>query len=262
MTSPAKAELLRFALTLSEAAGAAILPYFRSHGTVDIKQGADWDPVTEGDRAGERAIRHLIEKHYPDHGILGEEYGVSTGTSNLRWILDPVDGTRAFVIGLPTWATLIALYDGDTPLLGVMSQPFVGDTFYGDTTSAFHRHGGNERAIRVRPCESLAEAYVGTTTPHRYSGATAQRFESLRQQSCNMRYGGDAYFFSLMASGLIDLAMDPELQIYDIAALVPIITGAGGCLGTWTDNNPQLGGNVLAAATPHLLAKAQAIMAG
>jgi myo-inositol-1(or 4)-monophosphatase len=253
-------QLMDFALTLSRAAAREILPYFRKNTPVDVKDAKDWDPVTEGDRAGERVIRDLIEKHHPSHGILGEEYGLKTGTSSLRWILDPVDGTRAFVIGLPTWANLIGLYEGDTPILGVMSQPFVGDTFFGSRLGAWHEHAGTRTAIRASGCQVLSEAYAGTTTPDRVAEADAARFQNLRQSVRHMRYGGDAYFFSLLAAGHLDIAMDPELQIYDIAALVPIIEGAGGVVGTWTGNNPRLGGNVLTAATPRLLDQARAIM--
>jgi fructose-1,6-bisphosphatase/inositol monophosphatase family enzyme len=134
--------LTRFALTLAEAAGQAILPHFRKNTPIDVKEHETWDPVTEGDRAGERAIRALIEQHFPDHSILGEEYGHKQGRSNLTWVLDPVDGTRAFVIGLPTWATLIGLYENGVPKLGVMSQPFVGDMFYGNPEGAWLNHRG------------------------------------------------------------------------------------------------------------------------
>ncbi len=146
-------ELTRFALTLAEKAAAEILPHFRANVPIDIKAAETWDPVTEGDRAGERVMRHLIEKHYPAHGIIGEEYGKRDGTSGLTWILDPVDGTRAFVIGLPTWATLIALYADGRPLLGVMNQPFVGDTFYGNP-----RAPGSGTAARSRSCASRPSA--------------------------------------------------------------------------------------------------------
>jgi histidinol phosphatase-like enzyme (inositol monophosphatase family) len=260
MTDGELQELTDFALSLSYAAGREILPYFRRNTPIDAKGGAEWDPVTEGDRAGERAIRTLIEKRYPAHGILGEEYGEKAGSSSLRWILDPVDGTRAFVIGLPVWANLIALYDGDVPLLGVMSQPFVGDTFFGNRLGAWHEHGGKREVIRVSGRTSLIEAQAGTTTPHRIADRDRVAFERLRTGVRNMRYGGDAYFFSLLAAGHLDLAMDPDLQIYDIAALIPIIEGAGGVVGSWTDNDPRIGGNVLAAASPELLAAAQRVM--
>lgn len=256
------AELTHFALKLSEAAGREILPHFRQNVPVDVKAARDWDPVTEGDRAGERAIRHLIEKHYPSHGIIGEEYGTHEGSSGLTWILDPVDGTRAFVIGLPTWATLIGLYLDGEPLLGVMCQPFVGDTFYGHRGGAWLDHRGKATAIRVTPGRRLADAMAGTTAPHLYRDGAAAPFERLRSNVKSMRFGLDCYSFALLAAGHIDIAMDPILQIYDIAALIPIIRGAGGVVGSWTDNNPAQGGNVLCAASQELFDEARTLMQG
>jgi histidinol phosphatase-like enzyme (inositol monophosphatase family) len=253
-------ELTAFALHLADSAAREILPHFRKNVPVDVKAAETWDPVTEGDRAGERAIRHLIEKHYPTHGIVGEEYGTKTGTSGLTWILDPVDGTRAFVIGLPTWATLIALYDDGQPVLGVMCQPFVGDTFYGHTEGAWLNHRGNVQSIKVAPARKLADCLGGTTSPHLYKGEDAIAFENLRSKMKSMRYGLDCYSFSLMAAGHLDVAMDPVLQIYDIAALIPIMEGAGGVVSTWTDNDPRMGGNVLAASSQSLFDEARRAM--
>lgn len=260
MTSRHLDSLIPFALQLAAAAGEAILPHFRQGTAVDVKPGEHWDPVTDGDRAGETAIRHLIEKHHPTHGIVGEEFGITAGSSSLRWILDPIDGTRAFVIGLPTWATLIGLYDGDTPLLGVMCQPFVGDVFYGSAAGAFHRRAGSERPLRVKAPVGLADAMAGTTAPHLYRGAEAQGFAALTSSIKAVRFGLDCYSFALLALGGLDIAMDPVLQIYDIAALIPIMEGAGCAVGSWTDNDPRLGGNILCASSPALLAAAIAKM--
>jgi myo-inositol-1(or 4)-monophosphatase len=253
-------ELTRFALTLAEAAGEAILPHFRKNAPVDVKDHAQWDPVTEGDRAGERAIRALIEKHYPDHGIHGEEYGIKDGKSAFTWMLDPVDGTRAFVVGMPTWATLIGLYENGEPRLGVMSQPFVGDVFYGNPDGAWLNYRGHTEAIRVRPISKLDEAALGTTTPHLYKGKDREGFERLRDAVKVTRYGGDAYFFALVAAGHLDVAMDCGLQAYDIAALLPIIRGAGGYAGGWNNPNPNQGGNIIAASSQSLFEAAQAKM--
>jgi myo-inositol-1(or 4)-monophosphatase len=244
--------LTRFALTLAEAAGKAILPHFRKNTPIDVKAHETWDPVTEGDRAGERAIRELIEQHYPAHGILGEEYGTKQGTSGLTWVLDPVDGTRAFVIGLPTWTTLIGLYEDGEPRLGVMYQPFVGDMFYGNPEGAWLNHRGHTEQIRVRPSLGLSDAALGTTTPHLYKGKDREGFERLRHAVKVTRYGGDAYFFALLAAGHLDIAMDAGLQTYDIAALIPIIRGAGGYVGSWEDTNPHQGGHILTASNETL----------
>lgn len=254
--------LTQFALELSRSAAREILPHFRQNTPIDVKEHETWDPVTEGDRAGERAIRALIEKHHPTHGIIGEEYGTKTGSSGLTWVLDPVDGTRAFVIGLPTWATLIGLYEDGVPKLGVMCQPFVGDTFYGNPHGAWLDHRGNTSTIRVRAHCPLAEAAVGTTSPHLYRDENSNAFERLRNSAKVTRYGGDAYFFSLLAAGHLDIAMDAGLQIYDIAALIPIIRGAGGHVGSWTGDDVHKGGNILAASSQRLFEEAASTMRG
>jgi myo-inositol-1(or 4)-monophosphatase len=252
--------LTEFACHLADAAAAAILPLFRKNTPIDVKVHETWDPVTEGDRAGERAIRQLIEDQYPDHGIIGEEYGNKPAKSDFTWVLDPVDGTRAFVIGLPTWATLIGLYEKGHPRVGVMNQPFVGDMFYGSPAGSWLNHRGQIEKLQVRSTTTLADAALGTTSPHLYKGIEARNFETLRNNTKVARYGGDAYFFSLLAAGHLDIAMDAGLQIYDIAALIPIIRGAGGIVECWDDRDVSQGGNVLAAATPALFSAAKNIM--
>jgi myo-inositol-1(or 4)-monophosphatase len=255
-------ELTRFALELAKASAAEILPHFRRNGAVDNKAAAHFDPVTEGDRAGERAIRALIEKTYPDHGILGEEYGEKPSRSGLTWILDPIDGTRAFVCGMPTWGTLIGLACEGEPVLGVMNQPYVGDLFYGNPEGAWLDHRGVTLPIRARSGVRLAEACAGTTAPELYKGAEAEHFGRLRQTVKMMRFGGDAYFFAVLAGGHLDIAMDPALQPYDIAALIPIIKGAGGAVGSWSGTNPATGGNVITAGSEALLQAAIETMVG
>lgn len=250
--------LLDFARQLASAAANVILPQFRRNIAIEVKQGKDWDPVTEGDRAAERTIRSLIESHFPNHGIIGEEYGTKTGSSAYTWILDPIDGTRSFVIGMPNWATLIGLYRDGKPLLGVMNQPYVGDMFYGSPEGAWLDHRGAIQPITCRAPVPLKQAAAGTTSPHLYSAPS--NFEALRKSVQLMRYGGDAYFFSLVAAGHLDLAMDAGLQIYDIAALIPIVTGAGGVVGTWDGKDPARGGNIIAASNPALLDEACALM--
>jgi myo-inositol-1(or 4)-monophosphatase len=253
-------ELTQFALKLAAASAKIILPQFRKNITIDVKAAAEWDPVTEADRSAERKIRELIEAAFPSHGIIGEEYGIKTGSSPYSWVLDPIDGTRSFVIGMPTWATLIGLYRDGKPLLGVMNQPYVGEMFYGNPEGAWHMHQGRTEAIKVRNATSLENAAAGTTSPHLYS--EHPKFSVIQKSVTSMRYGGDAYFFSLVAAGQMDIAMDPGLQIYDIAALIPIIRGAGGVVGSWTDNDPSQGGNVLAASSQSLLDEAIALMRG
>ena len=253
-------ELTAFALELADASAKIILPQFRKNITIDNKLDAGWDPVTEADRSAERVIREMIEKHFPNHAIIGEEFGNKPGSSTYSWVLDPIDGTRSFVIGMPTWATLIGLYRDGEPLLGVMNQPYVGEMFYGNPNGAWHQHHGKTEAIHVRKSTQLAKASAGTTSPHLYE--KHPNFHKLRKAVTSMRYGGDAYFFGLLAAGHLDIALDPGLQIYDIAALIPIIEGAGGVVGTWTENDPTQGGNVIAASSQSLLDAACAVLIG
>jgi myo-inositol-1(or 4)-monophosphatase len=251
-------ELTAFALQLADASAAVILPQFRKNIPIDTKAGAVWDPVTEADRSAERVIREMIEAKYPNHGIIGEEYGTKAASSSYSWVLDPIDGTRAFIIGMPSWATLIGLYRDGEPLLGVMNQPFVGEKFYGNPDGAWHLHNSVTQRIRVTNPVKLSQASAGTTAPQLYGDHSG--FATLQKTVTNMRYGGDAYFFGLLAAGHLDIAMDTGLQIYDIAALIPIIKGAGGVVGSWTDNDPTQGGNILAASSQSLLDEARAVM--
>jgi myo-inositol-1(or 4)-monophosphatase len=260
MADPDWTEITRFALTLADSCAAATLPFFRRNAVIDRKAGPVWDPVTEGDRAGERAIRTLVERHYPDHGILGEEYGEKPARSGFTWVLDPVDGTRSFVCGMPIWATLIGLCFEGRPVVGIMDQPFVGDRFYGNPYGAWLDHRGDCRPILARNGVSLPDATAGTTTPERFGRAHERAFAGLHRSVRLLRYGGDAYFFALVAAGHLDIALDPDLESYDIAALIPIIEGAGGVVGSWDGGNPAEGGNVIAAGSRALLEEALAVM--
>jgi myo-inositol-1(or 4)-monophosphatase len=254
-------ELTNFAVSLARASETEILPYFRRNTAVEVKPHVDWDPVTEGDKAGERIIRKMIEDRFPDHGINGEEYGVKPGKSGFEWVLDPVDGTRAFVSGMPTWATLIALNFEGKPMVGVMNQPFVGDMFYGNPEGAWNNYRGATEAIRTRQDVGVSNAVAGTTAPELYrSDNDQQAFQKLRKKVKLMRYGGDAYFFAVLAAGHIDLALDAGLQAYDIAALIPIIEGAGGAVGSWSGSVPAEGGNIICAGSQTLLKQAIEVM--
>jgi myo-inositol-1(or 4)-monophosphatase len=261
MAAPDWTELTDFAIALAKASAAEILPFFRRNTAIDVKAAATWDPVTEGDRAGERMIRQMIEQHYPGHAILGEEYGLKDTGSPFKWVLDPVDGTRAFVCGMPTWATLIGLTYEDKPVIGLMHQPLVGDMFYGNPHGAWADHRGRTEAIRTRGGIGLTSAMAGTTAPELYrSDRDQQAFQRLRGTAKLTRYGGDAYFFCMVAAGHLDIAMDCGLQLYDIAPLLPIVLGAGGAAAEWTGKNPALGGNVITAGSQALLDEAMAIM--
>ena len=261
MTAPNWIELTQFALELARASAKEILPFFRNDLQIDVKSGAVWDPVTEGDRAGERIMRSMIEERYPDHGINGEEYGIKAARSGFTWVLDPVDGTRAFVTGMPTWATLIGLNFEDRPLVGVMNQPFVGETFYGNPEGAWSLHRGATVKLKTRAARPLAQAAFTTTAPELYRSAAEKAvLKRLTEATQLTRYGGDAYFFCVLAAGQTDLALDAHMQPYDIAPLIPIIEGAGGIVTTWDRDPAAQGGNVLAASSREVHEEALAVI--
>jgi len=258
-----RAELLDFAVTVAEAAAAETLPYFRRSTAADNKQteASGFDPVTEADRAAERVAREMIGATYPDHGVLGEEYGATPG-NGLTWVIDPVDGTRAFISGLLHWGLLLALFDGEYPVVGVMVQPFTGETFAGDGRGAWYRRGAVRRSLACRQGVPLAQALAGTTTPRLYQSELEQnaltRVESATPQ---VRFGGDCYLYAMLAMGELDLVMDPGLQPYDIQGLIPIIEGAGGVVSCHDGGSAAMGGFVVAAGSSELHAEALALMA-
>lgn len=254
-------ELAAFARSLAGAAGERILPLFREPGLIDNKQHGGFDPVTEADRSAERAMRELIERTYPDHGITGEEFAAKPAASAFDWVLDPIDGTRSFICGLPTWTTLIALTVEGRAVLGVVSQPFVGEIFIGGPFGTWSEHGSTRRRLAVRPAARLSEAVLTTVAPEIYRSERQLRvLEDMRQQVRMTRFGGDAYFFAMLAAGFVDIAMDAGLATYDVAALVPIIEGAGGVITTWDGLDATGGGDIVAAASPELHEAALAVM--
>lgn len=242
--------LLAFADTLAEAARAAILPYFRAaHGVTD-KGGAHFDPVTDADQAAERAMRGLIEREFPEHAILGEEFGETQGASPYRWILDPIDGTRAFMAGLTSWGVLIGLYHQGRPLIGVMDQPYLDERYRGwisaKASGANCTTRGETRPLKTRACASLGDAILSSTDPHLFDGAEAEAFARARTASKLTRYGYDCYAYALLAAGHLDCVIETGLKVYDIAALIPILTGAGGGLCAWDGGDASDGGRMLA----------------
>jgi myo-inositol-1(or 4)-monophosphatase len=245
-------EFLNFAGVLADAAARAIAPYFRSPLAVEDKGGGYYDPVTEADRAAERAMRALIREHYPDHGILGEEEGAVAGAGRYTWVLDPIDGTRAFITGLPLWGTLIALNDGSGPILGVMNQPFTGERYTGTAAGAWR----NGVPIRSRGCTGLEHARLMCTSPDLFD-TPGQRaaFDAVAAEAQLVRYGGDCYAYCMVASGFVDAVIEAGLQPYDTQALIPIVDGAGGRMSTWDGTSAQHGGAVLACGDPVLHAR-------
>jgi myo-inositol-1(or 4)-monophosphatase len=253
---------VQFLLALAKTAGAAAMPWFRTGLAVDNKDEAGFDPVTEADRSAERAMRRMIEARHPDDGILGEEYGEKPSRSGRRWVLDPVDGTRSFICGLPTWMTLIALVENERAIAGAAHQPFVGETFVGSPAGAFVMRRGRRKPLTVRPAAALSAARGGTTNPNLYRQPSESRiYEGFRQKLRNLRHDADAYFFCMVAAGQMDLALDTGLKTYDIAALIPIIEAAGGRVTTWTGGNAVHGGDILATASPALHEEALTLIA-
>lgn len=243
------AELRAFAETLAQAAAKVTLPYFRNHHDVENKLDAGFDPVTLADKDAEEAMSKLIRAHYPEHSILGEEHGYAQGTSPLTWVLDPIDGTRAFITGLPLWGTLIALNNGERPVLGVMSQPFTRETFVGTPEGAWL----DGRPLKTRACEQIDKAIVMTTSPELFTIPSRRAaFDEMARQSRMTRFGGDCYAYCMLAMGLVDVVIEDNLKPYDVQALIPIVEGAGGRMTSWDGGSAQNGGPVVACGDPAL----------
>ena len=239
-----------FAHELADNAGSVILPHFRGAGAVSNKAEQAFDPVTEADRAAEQIMRGMIRDKYPEHGIHGEEFGDVHADGPYRWILDPIDGTRSFILGLPAWGTLIGLAAEGGPVLGMMDQPYVKERFWGSKAGAFFRGSQGERQIRTRRCASLAEAVLTATAPDMFKHGDAERFQSLSRHVRMTRFGGDCYLYCLLAMGLIDIVAETSLKAFDIAPLIPIIEAAGGVVSTWDGGDPAHGGRILAVGDP------------
>lgn len=245
-----KTDIVRTAHAVADAARVAVLPFFRSAGlTADNKlPDGRFDPVTEGDRATERAMREVLGRLRPQDGILGEEYGTVAGTSGLTWALDPIDGTRAFLSGAPTWGVLIAVSDENGPIYGIIDQPYIGERFEGGWGEAKMTGPLGTRDLRVRAARPLSEAIVFTTFPELGSPAEATGFAEVAARAKLTRYGLDCYAYSLVAAGHIDLVIEAGLAPYDIQAPIAVIEAAGGIATDWQGGPAHQGGRVIAAA--------------
>lgn len=238
---------------LATLSGQAILPFFRTSLTAEDKSlGRDFDPVTEADRAGEAVMRQLIKRTFPGHGIAGEEFGDENADAEYVWVLDPIDGTRAFISGLPLWGTLIGLKRSDVPVYGMMHQPFTRERFSGDGSSAAYTGPAGARPLRTRACATLAEATLSTTTPSLFQGAEREAFDRVERASRLARYGYDCYAYCMVAAGHLDVVVETALKPCDIVALVPIIEGAGGVVTSWDGGPVTNGGSVVAAGDPRI----------
>jgi histidinol phosphatase-like enzyme (inositol monophosphatase family) len=254
------AELDAFLVELNHASAEVILPLFRAdHGLEDKGGPLGFDPVTEADKGAERAIRKLIAERYPDHGVIGEEYGEDRPDSEFVWVLDPVDGTRAFVAGLPLWTTLISLRVQGDPALSSIGQPYLGEIFIGSAAGSRLIDRSGERPIRVRPCPKLTDAVIHTTDPNQYfDGAELGAWNQVRAAARLARTGCDAYGYAMVALGKMDLSIEGVCcKAWDIEVALPLIQGAGGLAVNWRGEPiGRKGGQLVVAGDPACLDEA------
>jgi histidinol phosphatase-like enzyme (inositol monophosphatase family) len=228
------AELERFALELNAAAAGVILPLFRAdHGLEDKGGRSGFDPVTDADRGAEAAIRRLIAARYPEHGVIGEEYGEDRPDGEFVWVLDPVDGTRAFIAGLPLWTTLIGLRVQGRPTVGLIGQPYLDEAYVGSAAGSRLVARGATRPLQVRACPRLTQAVIATTDPAIFSGAELGAWTQVRGAARLARLGCDAYAYAMVAAGTMDMVIEAGLKAWDIDAAIPLIEGAGGLVTDW-----------------------------
>lgn len=243
----------------ADVAGAVVRPFFRA--PVEVVSKSDRSPVTIADRSAEQAMRAVLAERFPDHGILGEEYGEDRPDARYRWVLDPIDGTRAFVSGRPTFGTLIALMDGPTPVIGIIDQPISAERWVGVRGRPTTFRGSYPGRIGCRPCASLAEAELSCTSPEML-GSDTPRWQRLAAAVRRNYWGGDCYAHGLLAIGQIDIITESTMKLWDWAALVPVIEGAGGKVTDWTGQPLRLDGDgrVLSVGDPRLLPEAVALL--
>jgi myo-inositol-1(or 4)-monophosphatase len=260
-------EFVEFAMHLADLADAQILPRFRAPvgqeiGVKNKSTGGGFDPVTIADREAEAAIRREIRRVYPDHGILGEEHGFDAGASAYTWILDPIDGTRSFVLGQLHWGTLIALNDGKAPIVGLMRQPYTGETFIGTPDETVLRRASSTTRLTARAASRLADVSVCATDPTMFAGAAHQQaFARLAPRARSVRFGGDCYTPCLVAGGWADLVVEAGLKPWDVQALIPIVQGAGGVITDWAGGPADRASEVIIAANRELHSEVVAALA-
>lgn len=241
------------AIEMADVAREVTLGYFRTdHLATQNKLDKGFDPVTRADRESEQAMRAILEKRRPQDAILGEEYGPKSGTSGLTWVLDPIDGTRGFMSGTPTWGVLIALSDENGPIFGVVDQPYIGERFTGGLGDAHYVGPLGKRALGARSTKELADATLFTTFPEIGTNEEGTAFQRVAKQVQLVRYGMDCYGYALLAAGQIDLVIEAGLQAYDVHAPIAVVQAAGGIVTDWSGQPAHNGGRVLAAATPEL----------
>lgn len=257
--------LIETAHDLANVSGRAILKHFRRTIAIDNKAAVGaFDPVTEADRAGERAIRKRLAEIHPKHAIVGEEFGHQGGEQPYTWMIDPVDGTRAFITGMPLWGTLIGVTYAGRAEVGMMDQPYTRERVWSGSSATYWRAvDGRTRRIRTSPCARLADARLTTTSPDLFVEAHERdAFARLKGGARLTRYGGDCYGYCLLAAGHIDMIVESGLKPYDVVALIPIIERAGGIITTWDGGRAENGGRILACGDPRLHAVAVKLLQG
>jgi histidinol phosphatase-like enzyme (inositol monophosphatase family) len=255
---------ISFAHRLADTAGEVIRPYFRQRIEITDKglaKGTAFDPVTAADKGAEKAIRAIIERERPDDGILGEEFGEKASANGLTWILDPVDGTRAFITGRHEWGSLIALEENGHAVLGIMDQPVLRERFIGVNGQAELLAEGTRTPLHVRSCADISQAVLCATHPEAYfTSAEREAFRRVQQAVRMSRFGGDCYIFGPLALGFIDLIVESSFHRWDVAALIPIVQGAGGVITNWQGGSCADGGQILAAGDPRVHAQAMKLL--
>ena len=253
----------RTLLDAADIAAAITLPYFRSGLAVENKLAAGFDPVTAADREAELAIRELIGDRFPDHGIVGEEWDPKSAESPFVWVIDPIDGTRAFIAGVPVWGTLIGLNVDGRATAGLMAQPFTGEIFIALPGEAGYHRGTASTPLKTSGITDLARARLTTTSPDLFDrSGLMDNWNAVRREALTLRYGLDCYGYCLLAAGHIDLVVEAGLKDVDIAPLIPLIVESGGVVSAWDGGPAEHGGNVVAAATPELHAETLELLGG
>jgi len=258
-------ETIAFAHKLADVSGEVIRPYFRQQIPVTDKgaEKAQFDPVTIADKSAEEAMRAVIERERPQDGILGEEFGEKLSANGFTWVLDPVDGTRAFITGRHEWASLIALEKNGESVLGIMDQPVLRERFIGVNGSADLMSSGHRTRLHARPCDHVSEAVLCATHPDAYfSEAEQTAFRRVQRAMRMSRFGGDCYIFGALAMGFVDLIIESGFHRWDVSALIPIVHGAGGVISDWEGNSCADGGRVLAAGDRRIHTQAIKLLGG
>ncbi len=261
MINDDRGQLVAVADAMADAARQAILPHFRHHTlTADNKLTEGFDPVTIADRAAEEAMREILAEHRPQDAILGEEFGEKSGTSGLTWVLDPIDGTRGFISGTPTWGVLIAVSDANGPIYGIVDQPYIGERFKGGLGFAEATGPHGTSTLKTRQTASLSDAILFTTFPEVGTLEERAAFERVAPKTKLTRYGMDCYAYALLAAGQVDLVIEAGLNAYDIQGPIAVIEAAGGIVTNWDGGPAHEGGQVLAAANEALHKQALALL--